>query len=103
MIYKSTLPEQTIPDIDIYSFLMSDNEHNVKPTAKDTVVTIDGHSGRTLTHGQVKDLSSRLAAGWVDNVGLGPGDVVAVFAPNQYDHIVLYFSLLAARCTITPG
>ncbi|CAO3589367.1 unnamed protein product [Absidia cylindrospora] len=103
MVYKSAIPDQHIPDIDILSFLLQDNVHNTKPGAENTVVTIDGHTGRTLKHGQVKDLSSRLAAGWVDKVGLGKGDVVAVFAPNQYDHVVLYFSLLAAQCTITPG
>lgn len=36
-------------------------------------------------------------------MGLNKGDVVAVFAPNQYDHCVLYYSLLAAKCTISPG
>ncbi|KAI8339084.1 hypothetical protein BC941DRAFT_373353 [Chlamydoabsidia padenii] len=103
MVYKSTYPDQIIPDTDIYSFLFDKNEHNTKPGSDNKVVTICGHSGKTLTHGQVKDLTSRLAAGWIDHVGLGPNDVVAIFAPNQYDHIVLYFSLLATKCTITPG
>ncbi|KAI8086520.1 uncharacterized protein BX664DRAFT_336027 [Halteromyces radiatus] len=103
MIYKSHLPDIPIPDIDIYSFLIQDNEHNTKPGAENTVVTIDGPTGRTLTHGQVKDISSRLAAGWIDHLGMKKGDTVAVFAPNQYDHVILYFSLMATGCTITPG
>jgi acyl-CoA synthetase (AMP-forming)/AMP-acid ligase II len=103
MVYKSTFADQVIPDIDIYSFLMENNKHNAGPDGDNTIVSIDGHSDRTLTRGQVKDLSGRLGDGWINKVGIGKGDIVAVFAPNQYDHIVLYYSLLAAGCTITPG
>ena len=102
VVYKSTYDPIPLPDLDIYTFLLSENEHNTQHS-HDRVVTIDGHTGRTLTFAQVKDLATRMAAGWNDKVGLGQGDVVASFAPNQYNHIVVYLSLLGAKCTITPG
>ncbi|CAO3624155.1 unnamed protein product [Cunninghamella blakesleeana] len=91
-----------IPDLDIFSFLFSPNEQNSR-FSPDCVMFIDSETGKTITYAQLGSLSRRLATGWVENVGLKKGDVVAVFAPNQYDHAVLYFSLLAAACCVTPG
>ncbi|CEP19440.1 hypothetical protein [Parasitella parasitica] len=91
-----------IPNIDIYSFLFQPNEFNTT-RSPDRPLLIDGISGKSLTFNQARFMSGRLAVGWNETVGLAKGDVVAVFAPNQYDHAVLYFSLLAAQCTVTPG
>ena len=104
VIYKATKYNsiEPLPDLDLYTFLFKPNEFNTKfPT--DRKVVIDGYTDDFLTHSQVRDLSSRMAAGWVDHVGLKKGDIVASFAPNQYDHVVVYLSLLAAKCTVTPG
>ncbi|KAI8140539.1 hypothetical protein BJV82DRAFT_671614 [Fennellomyces sp. T-0311] len=104
VIYKATNYSsiEPLPDLDLYTFLFKPNEFNTKFPV-DRKVVIDGLTGRSLTHGQVRDISSRMAAGWVDKIGLKKGDVVASFAPNQYDHVAVYLSLLAAKCTITPG
>ncbi|KAI8646020.1 hypothetical protein BD408DRAFT_410991 [Parasitella parasitica] len=101
-IYKSKKQPIPIPNIDIYSFLFQPNEFNTTRSA-DRPLLIDGINGKSLTFNQVRKISGRLAVGWNGTVGLEKGDVVAVFAPNQYDHAVLYFSLLAAQCTVTPG
>ncbi|CAO3616384.1 unnamed protein product [Cunninghamella echinulata] len=103
MVYKSTFPQVPIPDLDIFSFLSQKNKYTNKSDINDVVVSADGHSDRTLTYGQVFDISTQLGAGWKNQVGLGKNDTVAIFAPNQYDHIVLYFSLLLTNCVITPG
>lgn len=102
VIYKSNFPPVPLPDLDIYSFLFHPNEFNTR-LPHDRKVLIDGHTARSLTYAEVRDLSSRLAAGWIDKVGLKKGDIVAIFAPNQYDHLVVYLSLMAAKCTVTPG
>ncbi|KAI9250560.1 hypothetical protein BDA99DRAFT_487840 [Phascolomyces articulosus] len=104
VIYRATKYDsiEPLPDLDLYTFYFKPNEFNTKFPA-DRKVVIDGLTGKSLTHSQVRDLSGRMAAGWVDNIGLKQGDIVASFAPNHYDHIVVYLSLLAAKCTITPG
>ncbi|KAI8391662.1 uncharacterized protein BYT42DRAFT_557637 [Radiomyces spectabilis] len=102
MIYTSSCTPVPIPNIDICSFLFLPNEYNQK-RAHNRPILIDGNSGKTLSYAQVRDQCSRLAAGWRDQLGLKKGDVVAVFAPNQYDHALLYFSILGAQCTVTPG
>ncbi|CAO3634571.1 unnamed protein product [Mucor fragilis] len=101
-IFTSKRQPIPIPDIDIYSFLFRPNEFNTS-RSQDRPLLIDGISGKSLTFKQARTISGQLATGWKENVGLKKGDVVAVFAPNQYDHAVLYFSLLAAQCTVTPG
>lgn len=102
VIYKSTYDPIPVPDLDIYTFLFQDSEYNTK-RSRDSPQVIDGATGKSLSFNQIYDMSGRLASAWKKDVGLKKGDVVAVFAPNQYDHCVLYFSLLAARCIVSPG
>lgn len=103
VIYKPTIYDWIkLPDQDICSFLFSPSEYNQRLPLDRTAV-IDGLTGRSLTYAQVKQRAEHLAAAWQDEVGLKQGDIVAVFAPNQYDTVVLYLSLLGAKCTITPG
>ncbi|CEG78105.1 hypothetical protein RMATCC62417_12758 [Rhizopus microsporus] len=102
VIYKSTFPEVSLPNVDIFSFVFNNNEFNQNKDLNSPLF-IDGESGKSLSWNQVKEQSALLARGWKENVGLKQDDTVAVFAPNQYDHAVLYFSLLATKCTITPG
>ncbi|KAG1139420.1 hypothetical protein G6F37_009612 [Rhizopus arrhizus] len=102
VIYKSSLPPVTIPKTDIYTFVTTPNDFHQNKDLNEPVV-IHGETGQGLSWNQVKHDSSLLASGWKENVGLKEGETVAVFAPNQYNHIVLYLSLLAADCIISPG
>ncbi|KAI8391641.1 uncharacterized protein BYT42DRAFT_592036 [Radiomyces spectabilis] len=101
VIYKSPFAPIPIPDVDLYSFIFQPNEIN-QSYPHDRKVVIHGITGQTLTFDDIHQRSRCLAAGWT-NLGLGKDDIIAVFAPNQYDHVVLYLSILAAKCTVTPG
>ena len=102
VIYKSSCHPVDIPNLDIFSFIFTDNQFNTS-ISHDRKVLIDAYTEKSLTFADVRTQSRRLATGWLENVGLKKNDVVAVFAPNQYDHAILYFSLLAAGITISPG
>jgi acyl-CoA synthetase (AMP-forming)/AMP-acid ligase II len=102
VVYTSNRPDIEIPNLDIVSFLFRENRFNAT-RSKTEPVLIDGLDGKTLSHLQVKDISEKVAVGWKEKVGLGKGDVVAVFSPNQHDHAALYFSILNAGCTVSPG
>ncbi|KAI8639567.1 hypothetical protein BD408DRAFT_445846 [Parasitella parasitica] len=102
VIYKATVPSVPVPNIDLYSFMFNSNEFN-QTKDLNRPVTIDGETGRSLTWNQIRERASCMATGWTENVGLKKGETVAVFAPNQYDHVILYLSLLGAKCTISPG
>jgi 4-coumarate--CoA ligase len=102
MIFQSPRSPIDIPNLDLYTFLFTENEFN-RHTSPSKKVLVDAASGESITYGQLRDQSSRLGYGWTARAGLQQGDVVAVFAPNQYDHPILYYSLLAAKCVISPG
>jgi acyl-CoA synthetase (AMP-forming)/AMP-acid ligase II len=102
VIYKATIPSIPVPNIDLYSFLFNTNEFNQTKNL-DAPLTIEGNTGRSLSWNEIRQKTSHLANGWTENVGLKKGDTVAVFAPNQVDHAILYLSLLGAKCTVSPG
>jgi len=102
MIFKSPRDPIDIPELDLYTFLFTENKFN-KHASPDKEVLVDALTGKSITYRQLREQSAKLAYGWSTRAGLNNGDVVAVFAPNQVDHPVLYYSLLAARCTISPG
>ncbi|KAL0088079.1 hypothetical protein J3Q64DRAFT_1846281 [Phycomyces blakesleeanus] len=102
MVFVSPHAKVDVPNVDICSFVFGPNPYNtVYP--HDRVLSVDGNTGQSMTYAQIKDVSSRLGAGWIENAGLKQGDVVAVFAPNQYNHTSLFLSLLSAKLVITPG
>ncbi|OBZ83625.1 4-coumarate--CoA ligase [Choanephora cucurbitarum] len=102
VIYRASIPEIPVPNVDLLSLLFNKNEFNEKKDLN-APVFIDDENNKTLSWNQVRDQVLHLASGWIENVGLKQGDTVAVFAPNQVDHAVLYFSLLGAKCTVSPG
>jgi len=58
-----------------------------------------GLTGRTLTHGEVKDLALRLSAALQDD--LQPGSVVGVLLPNCPEYAVVVLGVLHAGLTLT--
>ncbi|EIE86721.1 hypothetical protein G6F46_002746 [Rhizopus delemar] len=74
VIFKSNRQSIKIPDIDIYSYLFSPNAFN-KSRSQNSPLLIDGITGQTLSYAEVRDLSSRIALGWKERVGLNKGDV----------------------------
>ena len=59
----------------------------------DRCAVIDG--GRQITYGQFNSESSTIAAA-LAAVGVGPGDHVALCAPNSYAWLAFYFGVLKA-------
>ncbi|OPY68279.1 MAG: Long-chain-fatty-acid--CoA ligase [Syntrophorhabdaceae bacterium PtaU1.Bin034] len=51
--------------------------------------------GFELTYGQVNDQANRIATGLI-GMGLKPGELVAICAPNSADWIIFYFGILKA-------
>lgn len=102
VIYNSTIPAIPIPNVDLFSFLLASNEYNQSKDLNQPLA-IEGETGKSLSWNEIRQQSLLLATGWTQNVGLKQGDIVAVFAPNQLDHSVLYLSILGAKCIVSPG
>ena len=58
--------------------------------------------GKTQTYAELDQSSSQLAAGFVDSLGLKPGDRVAVIDKNCAAYLELFFALDKAGLVIAP-
>ncbi|KAF9581771.1 hypothetical protein BGW38_001098 [Lunasporangiospora selenospora] len=85
-IYKSPVADQPIPQINAYSFAIS-NPNNTKDNAP---ILVDALTKRTITFGQWKRDTRRWASG-LESVGFKRGDVCAIFSFNQVDYSVVIF------------
>lgn len=69
-------------------------------TRADTPALIDGPSGATLTGTEVEGRIRSLAGG-LQARGIGPGDVIAIMAPNMPDYAVAFHGTAFAGATVT--
>lgn len=94
-IYRSPLPDIRLRDQSITERLF---EGLGDDPAR--VVLIDGPTGAEMTVAGLKDRIRCLAAGLMAR-GIGPGAVVAVFAPNSPDFAVAFHAVAYAGATVT--
>jgi 4-coumarate--CoA ligase len=95
MIHRSPLPDVEIPDV-----LLSDLALRHSADLPDKPALIDGPTGRTLTFAQFDDAVRRVAGGLVAR-GFGPGDVIAIMAPNVPEYAVAFHGVAFAGGTVT--
>ncbi len=95
MIVRSPYPDVDIPDVGLPDFLFSDLGEHAGSTA-----VIDGPSGREMSFGQLKGAVDRFAAALGER-GLGRGDVIALFAPNNPYYPVVFHGALAAGVAVS--
>jgi acyl-CoA synthetase (AMP-forming)/AMP-acid ligase II len=84
MIHRSPLPDVTIPDLPLTTFVF---EHASERA--DKVAFVEGTSGRTVTYGELLDSVQRFAGGLTAK-GFGPGQVLAIMAPNLPEYAVWF-------------
>ncbi|KAL7321159.1 hypothetical protein PS15m_000963 [Mucor circinelloides] len=99
MVYSSKLPSLNLPKSSIIQFLFA-NKFN---TPEDRPLLIDANNGRNLTLAELKDQVLRFGAGLQDVCGFQTNDVVAVYAPNQYNYFVPILGALAANGAATTA
>jgi acyl-CoA synthetase (AMP-forming)/AMP-acid ligase II len=95
MIYSSPQPEIEIPDVTLPQLVLAD-----VAARGDKPALVDATSGHTLTYAELDVLIRRLAAG-LQALGLEPGQVVGIFAPNVPEYPVAYFGVALAGGTST--
>src|SRR3954449_10398553 len=95
MIHRSPLPDVDIPDV-LLPVLVLRRETDLaeKPAL------IDGPTGRVVTYGELADLVRRFAGGLTAR-GFGPGDVLAIMAPNCPEYAVVFHGTAYAGGAIT--
>ncbi|KAG9127779.1 hypothetical protein FRC07_009367 [Ceratobasidium sp. 392] len=97
-IYKSAYPDYVIPRQSVFSKLFPK-----EPWYDESLPAfIDAKTGRTLSRGDVRDLSLLLAYGMKQVLGTKRGDTIMVFSPNSITWPIALFGCVAAglRCTL---
>ena len=97
MIWRSALPDVTIPEVSYSDFIL---QH--VPQWKDKPAFIDGPSGRTLTFGQVAG-GARLVAAGLAQRGFKKGDVFSIMLPNLPEYAVAFHSVLLLGGVVTTA
>jgi len=95
IVFRSPLPDIEIPDVPITEFVMRWAE-----LAPDRPALVDGPTGRTYTYGQLAMMISSLAGGLASR-GLGPGDTIAIMAPNLPEYAVAFHGSAVAGVAIS--
>ncbi len=87
MIYRSRVPELTIPAVSLPAFVLGRLER-----MGDKPALIDGPSGRTLTYRELARSVRACAAGLAAR-GLRKGDVLAIYSPNRPEYAIAFFAV----------
>ena len=95
MIYASPLPDVTIPEGTITDLVLRRADE-----VPDRPALVDGASGRTLTFAELRDAIRRFAGGLAAR-GFGPGDTLAIMAPNVPEYAVVFHGVAVAGGTVT--
>src|SRR4051812_21313779 len=61
---------------------------------------VDGVTGQTITYAQLAQMVERMAAGFAE-IGVKPGDVVALHSPNTVLYPVVFYAASRAGATVT--
>ncbi|HWG23028.1 AMP-binding protein [Actinospica sp.] len=97
MSFASPFPPVTIPDVSLYDYLFA----TLDPSADlDRAAFIDAPTGTVVTFRQLRDRVTA-TAGALSARGVGPGDVVALIAPNSPDYAVAFHGVLRTGASVT--
>lgn len=97
MEWRGPLPDIEIPDVSLYDLLFGDLSQ--EDAAR--VAALDHASGVRLTMGEVKRGADAFAT-WLSARGIGPGDAVAVLAPNCPDYLPAFHGAIRSGAAVTP-
>ena len=97
MSFRSTYPDVEIPETTVHEFLFTDFGDRA-----DAPALIDGSSGDAITFAELRRLVDKIAAGLAAR-GIGKGDVVALFAPNNPYWVAAFHGILRANATVTSA
>jgi 4-coumarate--CoA ligase len=95
MIHKSPLPDVDIPELPLTTFVFARASERA-----DKVAFVEGASGRTVSYGQLLDSVQRFAGGLTAK-GFGPGNVLAIMAPNLPEYAVWFHGAAMTGGTVT--
>ena len=96
-IYRSPHAAIEIPDVPLADFVLARaRERGGRPAL------IEAATGRTITYAQLPDLVDRAAAS-LSRLGLGKGDVCAIFSPNTPEYAIAVLAIARLGAIVTTA
>ena len=95
IIYRSPLPDVEIPAVPVTEFIL-----RRAGEVPDRPALVDGPSGRTYTYGVLAEMIRRFAGGLAAR-GLGPGDTIALMAPNIPEYAIAFHGAAVAGVAVS--
>lgn len=95
IVHTSPLPDVDIPDVTVTEYVLRHAQ-----SAPDRVALMDGPSGRSYTYGQLAGMIASFAGGLAAR-GLGPGDTIALMAPNIPEYAVIFHGAAVAGVAVS--
>ncbi len=89
-----------LPDVEIYDTTITDLVLRRTHEIPDRVAIMDGETERRYTYAQLRDLIRRFAGG-LRARGFGPGDTLALMAPNVPEYAIVFHGVAVAGGTVT--
>ncbi|TDO55002.1 acyl-CoA synthetase (AMP-forming)/AMP-acid ligase II [Kribbella sp. VKM Ac-2527] len=95
MVIHSEFPPVEVVDVPIHDAVLGRAaEYGDRPAL------VDGVSGREISYAQLDGMSRRIAAGFAE-LGIRPGDVIALYSPNTILYPVVFYGATRAGATVT--
>ena len=95
IIHRSPVPDVEIPAIPLTQYVLQEADR-----VPDRPALIDGPTGRTYTYGQLKGMIHAFAGGLAAR-GLGPGDTIALMAPNIPEYAIVFHGAAVAGVAVS--
>ncbi len=95
IIYRSPLPDVDIPEVPVTEFIL-----RRAAEVPDRPALVDGPSGRTYTYAVLAEMIRRFAGGLAAR-GLGPGDTIALMAPNLPEYAIAFHGAAVAGVAVS--
>ncbi len=95
IIHTSPLPAVDIPDVPVTEYVL-----RRAAESPDVVALVDGPTGRSYTYGQLAGMIASFAGGLAAR-GLGPGDTIALMAPNIPEYAVVFHGAAVAGVAVS--
>lgn len=103
-IYTSDHPVPPLPEVGLFNYLFPEKPGDSPLQQFDPSIPafIDGATDRTVTRGELKETSLRLATG-IGALGLKRGDVACLWGLNSIEWALAAYGCMAAGLTVSPA
>ncbi|PVU88299.1 hypothetical protein BB559_005634 [Furculomyces boomerangus] len=102
MIFKSLLPDENIPNVDLATYIFEKGKQQAQKSNKNSAYAIyDEETGQKYTIDQLEQESARFASGLVNKLGFQTDSTLMIFSTNSANFVVTLLGTLMVGGILT--